>query len=80
MNPWIPRLILLGLAAIFLPALINGITHLTADAVDALSRGVQDMLSPLSRTGRSRTEGVIKLCLYLIAATLVVKYLLRRRK
>jgi len=80
MNPWIIRIVILILAMILLPVLVNGVAHLTTQAIDAAGNGVQNLLSPLSGGGGNRTKGIIKLCLYLIAVTLLVKFLLRGRR
>lgn len=80
MNPWIPRIIIVVLAMAVMPLVVNGVAHLTTQAVEAVGRGVQGLLAPLSAHGSGGIEGVIKLCLYLIAGTMLVKFLLRGRK
>ena len=80
MNPWIPRIIIVVLAMAVLPLVVNGVAHLTTQAVEAVGRGVQGLLAPLSDHGSDRIEGVIKLCLYLVAVVFLAKFLFRARK
>lgn len=80
MNPWIIRIVILILALVLLPVLVEGVAHLTTQAIDAAGAGINNLLSPLYRGGGNRTEGVIKLCLYLIAGTMLVKFLLSGRR
>lgn len=80
MNPWILRIIVLVLAVAFLPVLISGVSHLTSQAIDAAGNSVKNLLAPLSGSSGNRTEGIIKLCLYLIAGSLLVKFLLKGRR
>ncbi len=80
MNPWIPRIVIVVLAVAVLPLVVNGVAHLTTQAVEAVGRGVQGLLAPLSAQGSGRIEGVIKLCLYLVAVVFLAKFLFRARK
>ena len=80
MNPWMIRIIIVILAIALLPFVVNGVAHLVTTGVNTAGEEIYRVgVEPFSRTGSARTEGVIRLCLYLIAGTLIIKYLLGRR-
>ena len=80
MNPWVIRLIVIILAIAFLPLMVNGIATLVTEAINAAVHGIQNLLSPFSMSGHRKVEGVIRLCLYLVGVTMLVRFLMRRRK
>ena len=79
MNPWIIRFIVIGLAIALLPLIVGGTASLVSQAVNGISEGVQSLISPFSMSGEARLEGIIRLCLYLIAVTLLARFLVRKR-
>ena len=80
MNPWIWRIIVIGFALAFIPLIVKGIAALTVRGVHAISRGIESLLGPLSMTGDARMEGLIELCLYLVAIVLLAKAFSRSRQ
>ena len=80
MNPWIWRIIVIGLALAFIPLIVKGIASLTVRGVHAVSHGIESLLGPLSMTGDARMQGLIELCLYLIVVVLLAKVLSRSRQ
>ena len=79
MNPWVWRIIVIGFALAFIPLIVKGIAALTVRGVHAISRGIESLLGPLSMTGDARMEGLIELCLYLVAIVLLAKAFSRSR-
>ena len=79
MNPWIPRIIVIILAVAFLPLLVSVVAHLIAEGVNSVGAGIQGLLAPFSMSGQARLEGAIRLCLYLVAALLLIKYVITAR-
>lgn len=79
MNPWITRIIVIILAIVFLPMLINAVTQLTMEGINGAVQTFKTLTGSLSLAGEGRSEGAIKLCLYLIAGTLLIRYLFGRR-
>ena len=62
------------LAYIMVPrvaSLIIGGANFTADKI-------ADLFRPFTLEGEARLEGLIRLCLYLVAGTLIVKYIWRK--
>jgi len=78
MKPWMIRLIVIILAIAFVPLIVSGVSALVVDAIHGVSHGINSLFAPLSKTGEPRLEGLIRLCLYLITITLLVRFLLGR--
>ena len=78
MNSWTGRIIMIILAIAFVPLLVTIISHLAVLVINAGIQGITSLFDPFSMSGDAKLSGVIKLCLYLVAGTLLVKYLLRR--
>ena len=79
MNRRVVLLLIAGLAVALVPLIIKGIAALTVRGVHAISRGIESLLGPLSMTGDARMEGLIELCLYLVAIVLLAKAFSRSR-
>ena len=79
MNPWIQRAIVVILSVAFVPLIVTGISALTMRGVKAVSQGVESLIGPLSMTGDPRMQGLIELCLYLVAIVYIGKFLSRIR-
>ena len=79
MNPWIWRAIIIILASAFVPVIISGVAALVTSGIHGISQGIHSLVSPLSMSGDARLEGVIRLCLYLLAAALIIKSLLGKK-
>jgi hypothetical protein len=78
MNSWTGRIIMVILAIAFIPLLASVVSQLVVQAVNAGIQGITSLFDPFSMSGDARLGGVIKLCLYLVAGTFLLKYLLRR--
>jgi hypothetical protein len=72
---WTHRIIIILLALAFLPVLVHLVTQFSMLAINAATQELQHLFQPLFMAGGSRLEGVIKLCLYLIGITLLVRFL-----
>ena len=79
MNPWILRLIIIILAVAFVPIIVSGTASLITSAIHSVGGGIFSLFEPFSRSGDARLEGIIKLCLYLVAITLIARFLFGRR-
>jgi len=80
MNPWVWRLIIILLAIAFVPLIVGWTADLISYGIMSASEGFRDLLRPLSSSGDARLEGVIRLCLYLIAITLLFQFLFGKRQ
>ena len=78
MNPWILRIIIIILAIAFVPLLVGGIASLVAGGIYSIERSVHSIVGLLSLSGEERLEGMIRICLYLIVVTFLVKVLMRK--
>ncbi len=74
MNSWTGKIIIVGLAIAFVPLLAAIISKLVAHGVHVWTEWITNVFS-----GGAGLEGIVKLCIYLIAITLLVKYLSRPR-
>ena len=79
MNPWIWRIIITILAIAFIPLIVTGTAALVTSGIHSIGESVHALLRPLSMSGDARLDGVIRLCLYLIAITLLARILFGRR-
>ena len=79
MNQWVIRAIVVVLAIAFLPLVVNGVAHFATEAVNSAGTGIKNLLAPLRYSGSAKVEGVIRLCLYLIAVVLIIRFLSGRR-
>ena len=79
MNPWIWRLIILILAIAFVPLIISGTASLISSGIHSAQEAIHTLIIPLSEPGEERLKGIIRLCLYLIAITLLARVLFGRR-
>ena len=79
MNPWVWRIIVIGLALAFIPLIVKGIASLTVRGVHAVSHEIESLLGPLSMTGDARMQGLIELCLYLVVVMVIVNRLFGKK-
>ena len=79
MNPWIQRAIVVILSVAFVPLIVTGISALTMRGINAIRHEIESLLGPLSMTGDPRMQGLIELCLYLVAIVYIGKLLSRIR-
>jgi len=78
MNSWMTKTIIIVLAIAFLPILINLVSLLAVEGINAAIQGIKGLFDPFSMRGDAKLGGIIKLCLYLIAITFLVKFFLRK--
>jgi len=76
MNSWMTKTIIIVLAIAFLPILINVVSMLAVQGINATIQGIQGLFDPFAMSGDAKLGGVIKLCLYLVAITFLVRFLL----
>ncbi len=62
----------------FLPLVVDGTASLVANGIYSFGKSVTSLLHQLSLPGKARLEAVIRICLYLIAVTFLVKVLMRK--
>ena len=79
MNPWVWRLVVIILAVAFLPIIVSGTATMVTKAVEGVGETINSLIRPLSMRGDARLEGLIRLCLYLISITLLIRFLFGRR-
>ena len=75
MNPWIWRVIIIILAVAFIPLIVNGTASLVTIGINEVSQGIHSVLRPFSMRGGAKMEGIIRLCLYIISITLLIRFL-----
>jgi hypothetical protein len=80
MNPWIWRIVIVILAVAFIPIIVNGTASLVTGGINEVSQSIHSLLRPFSMRGGARMEGIIRLCLYVIAITLLVRFLFERKQ
>ena len=79
MKPGIWRIIVIILAIAFVPMIFSGVASLVTAGVHGVSHNIDSMLRPLSMSGDDKLEGLIRLCLYLVAITLLARFLFKGR-
>jgi hypothetical protein len=72
---WDNRIIIIIAALASLIIIVPLATQLTVQVIHSATQGIQNLFHPLGMSGDARLEGVIKLCLYLIGITLLVRHL-----
>jgi len=79
MNSWIVRAIIIILAIAFLPVLVMGTAKLISNGINAVDHAIHSVFLPFAMPGEAKLQGVIKLCLYLISITFLIKILFGTR-
>ena len=79
MNPWMLRIIIIILAFAFVPLLVSAVASLVTSGIYSIGESVNSLLRPLSQGGEARLEGVIRICLYLIFITLLIRFVFGRK-
>jgi len=72
---WDNRIIIIIAALASLIIIVPLATQLTMLVIHAATQGIQNLIQPLGMSGDARLAGVIKLCLYLIGITLLIRHL-----
>mgnify|MGYP000240265994 CR=1 FL=1 len=69
---------------IFIAAIIAAViivpfaASLVTSAVSFMGESITALFRPFTLSGRQRLQGLIELCLYLVAITFLIRFLLRR--
>jgi hypothetical protein len=79
MKDWIWRIVLILLALAIVPPIINGTAAIVISGIAAISKTVHSFIGTVSGSGDARVESLIKLCLYLISITILIKFLFKRK-
>jgi len=79
MNPWVLRLIIIIAAIALVPVIVSGAASLVSSGIYSIGESVNSFLWLLSQGGEARLEGVIRICLYLIFITLLIRFLFGRK-
>jgi hypothetical protein len=77
LHPLVLKIVIALIALAFLPSLINFVAEVTVHSINVITEGIT---APFSLRGDPKIEGLIKLCLYLIAITLLAKFILNLRE
>ncbi len=75
MNPWVWRILILIVAIPLVPLVVAGTASLVTTGIHSVGDGIQSLLKPFSMSGDAKLEGIIRLCLYLVAITLLARFL-----
>jgi len=78
-NPWVWRIIIVLLAVAFVPPIVAGTAGLIMDGIHIVSQGIHSLFEPLTASGEAKLEGILTLCLYLIAIMFLFRFLLGGR-
>ena len=73
MNSWTGRIIIIVLAALFVPFLAGIISQIVVQGVQALTNWTANLFR-----GNMGLGGMVKLCVYLIAITLLIKIITKK--
>ena len=79
MNPWIVRIIAIILAVALVPLIVSGTASLVADVIQSAGEGIHSLFTPFAMSGEARLQGIIRLCLYLISITLLIRFLFGKK-
>lgn len=79
-NPRVWQIIIIVLAGILVPTvIIPAASELITQGVQSAGSTINEILRPLSQRGDARLEGLVRLCLYLIFITVVVRFIIGRK-
>jgi len=72
------RIVIFIVALIFSLIVVPVIASLATNAVSFMGESITALFRPFTLSGEARLEGLIKMCLYLIIITFLIRFLLRR--
>ena len=72
------RIVIFIVAIIASVIIVPFVASLVTNAVSFMGESVTDLFRPFTLSGRQRLQGLIELCLYLVAITFLIRFLLRR--
>jgi hypothetical protein len=79
MSPWVTRGALIILAIAFVPVVVNGTALFVEKVIHAGSEALAGVFGSLSGSSETRVRALLKLSLYFVLITLIVKALLGKQ-
>jgi hypothetical protein len=79
MKDWIWRIVIIILALAIVPPIINGTASIVISGIATISKTVHSFIGTVSGSGDARLESLIKLCLYLISITILIRFLFNKK-
>ena len=70
--------VLVALLIIAAVIIVPFVASLVTSAVSFMGESITDLFRPFTLSGRQRLQGLIELCLYLVAITFLIRSLFRR--
>ena len=72
------RIVIFIVALILSFYMVPFVASLATNAVSFIGESITALFRPFTLSGEARLEGLIKMCLYLIIITFLIKFLFRR--
>jgi len=72
------RIVIVIVAIIFSISMVPFVASLVINAFNYMGESITALFRPFTLSGRQRLQGLIELCLYLVAFTFLIRFLLRR--
>ncbi len=72
------RIVIFIVALILSFIIVPVVASLATNAVSFMGESITSLFRPFTLSGDARLEGLIKMCLYLIVITFLIRFLLRR--
>jgi hypothetical protein len=72
------RIVIFIVALILSLIVVPVVASLATNAVSFMGERITALFRPFTLSGEARLEGLIKMCLYLIIITFLIRFLLRR--
>jgi len=72
------RIVLFIVALILVLIIVPVVASLATNVVSFMGESITALFRPFTLSGEARLEGLIKMCLYLIIITFLIRFLLRR--
>jgi uncharacterized protein involved in outer membrane biogenesis len=72
------RIVIFIVAIILVLIIVPVVASLATNAVSFMGESITSLFRPFTLSGDARLEGLIKMCLYLIVITFLIRFLLRR--
>ena len=72
------RIVIFIVAIIAAIIIVPNVASLVTSAVSFMGESITDLFRPFTLSGRQRLQGLIELCLYLVAITFLIRALFRR--
>ena len=72
------RIVIFIVAIILSLSMVPFVASLVTSAVSFMGESITALFRPFTLSGKQRLQGLIELCLYLVAITLLIRFLIRR--